>query len=97
VHVVGGQLACEPELLSIWWQNGVLQNRNLYVIDGQVAVVTYYHRTQSQWNKPKVVACFLLNTVGQIVAAYLLYVRLLQALLQSALAKPMSASVTDYL
>jgi hypothetical protein len=44
-----------------------------------------------------VVACFLLNTVGQIVAAYLLYVQLLQALLQSALAKPMSASVTDYL
>jgi hypothetical protein len=85
VHVVGGQLACEPELLSIWWQNGVLQDRNLYVIDGEVAVVTYHHRTQSQWNKPEVAACFLLNAVGQIVAAYLLYVRLLQALLQSAL------------
>jgi hypothetical protein len=97
VHVAGSQLACGPELLSIRWQNEVLQDRNLYVIDGQVAVVTHYHKTQSQWNKPKVVARFLLNTVGQLVVAYLRCVRLLQALLQSALAKPMSASVTDYL
>ena len=48
VHVVGGQPARGPELLSIRWRNGLLQDRNLYVIDGQVAVVTRYHKTQSQ-------------------------------------------------
>jgi hypothetical protein len=73
VHVAGGQPARGPELLSIRWRNGLLQDRNLYVIDGQVAVVTRYHKTQSQWDKPKVVVHFLPKAVGQLVAAYLLY------------------------
>jgi hypothetical protein len=97
VHVAGGQPARGPELLSVRWRNRVLQDRNLYVIDGQVAVVTRYHKMQCQWDKPKVVVRFLPDTVGQLVVAYLLYVRPLQALLQSALGKSMSAAVTDYL
>jgi hypothetical protein len=80
VHVAGGQSACGPELLSVRWRNGLLQDRNLYVIDGQVAVVTRYHKTQSQWDKPKVVVHFLPKAVGQLVAAYLLYARPLRAL-----------------
>jgi hypothetical protein len=47
VHIAGGQPARGPELLSVRWRNGVLQDRNLYVIDGQVALVTHYHKTQS--------------------------------------------------
>jgi superfamily II DNA helicase RecQ len=97
VHIAGGQPARGPELLSVRWRNGLLQDRNLYVINGQVAVVTRYHKTQSQWDKPKVVARFLPKAVGQLVAAYLLYARPLRAMLQSALGKPLSASVTDYL
>jgi hypothetical protein len=97
VHVAGGQPARGPELLSVRWRNGALQDRNLYVIDGQVAVITRYHKTQSQWDKPKVVVRFLPEPIGQLVAAYLLYVRPMRAMLQSALGKPMSASVTDYL
>jgi superfamily II DNA helicase RecQ len=97
VHVAGGQPARGPELLSIRWRNGLLQDRNLYVIDGEVVVITRYYKTQSQWDKPKVVVRFLPEAVGQLVAAYLLYVRPLRALLQSALDKPMPASVTDYL
>jgi hypothetical protein len=45
VHVAGGQPARGPELLSVRWRNGALQDRNLYVIDGQVAVITRYHKT----------------------------------------------------
>jgi hypothetical protein len=33
VHIVDSQLARGLELLSIRWRNGVLQDRNLYVID----------------------------------------------------------------
>jgi hypothetical protein len=40
VHVARGQPARGPELLSVRWRNGVLQDRNLYVIDGQVAVIS---------------------------------------------------------
>ena len=97
VHIAGGQPARGPELLSVRWRNGVLQDRNLYVIDGQVALVTRYHKTQSQWDKPKVIVRFLPKAIGQLTAAYLLYVRPLRALLQSEVEKPMSASVTDYL
>jgi hypothetical protein len=97
VHIAGGQPARGPELLSVRWRNGVLQDRNLYVIDGQVALVTRYHKTQFQWDKPKVIVRFLPKAIGKLTAAYLLYVRPLRALLQSALGKPLSASVTDYL
>jgi hypothetical protein len=97
VHIAGGQPARGPELLSVRWRNGLLQDRNLYVIDGQVAVITRYHKTQSQWDKPKVVVRFLPEAVEQLVTAYLLYVRPLQVMLQSALGKPLSTSVTDYL
>jgi hypothetical protein len=97
VHIAGGQPARGPELLSVRWRNGVLQDRKLYVIDGQVALVTRYHKTQSQWDKLKVIVHFLPEAIGQLTTAYLLYVRPLRALLQSALGKPISASVTDYL
>jgi hypothetical protein len=68
------------------------------VIDGQVVVVTRYHKTQAQWDRPKVVARFLLEAVGQLIAAYLLYVQPVRALLySSSLDKPLSASAADYL
>lgn len=55
VHLTGGQPARGPELLLVRWRNGVTQDRNLYVIDGQVVVVTRYHKSQSQWDRPKVI------------------------------------------
>jgi hypothetical protein len=98
VHVVGSQLAHRLELLSVRWRNRVLQDQNLYVIDGQVVVVTRYHKTQAQWDRPKVVARFLPEAVGQLIAAYLLYVQPIRALLySSSLDKPLSASAADYL
>jgi hypothetical protein len=48
VHITSGQPARGPELLSVRWRNSVLQDRNLYIIAGQVAIVTRYHKTQSQ-------------------------------------------------
>jgi hypothetical protein len=76
----------------------VLQDRNLYVIDGQVVVVTRYYKTQAQWDRPKVVARFLLEAVGQLIAAYLLYVQPVRALLySSSLDKLLLASAADYL
>jgi hypothetical protein len=76
----------------------VLQDRNLYIINSQVVVVTHYHKTQAQWDRPKVVARFLPEAVEQLIAAYLLYVQPVQALLySSSLDKPLSASAADYL
>ncbi|EUC27743.1 hypothetical protein COCCADRAFT_73334, partial [Bipolaris zeicola 26-R-13] len=67
IYITGGQPARGPELLSVHWRNGTLQDCNLYVIDGQVAVVTRYHKLQSQWDRPRVVPRFLPEVVGQLV------------------------------
>jgi hypothetical protein len=47
VHVASSQPARGLELLLVQWRNGALQDRNLYVINSQVAVITRYHKTQS--------------------------------------------------
>jgi hypothetical protein len=67
------------------------------VIDGQVAVVTRYYKTQTQFDRPKVVLWVLLEPVGQLVAAYLLYVQPLRGMLLSGLGKQASASAAYYL
>jgi hypothetical protein len=63
-----------------------------------VVVVTRYYKTQAQWDRPKVVVRFLPEAVGQLIAAYLLYVQPVRALLySSSLDKPLSALAADYL
>ncbi|KAK4978488.1 hypothetical protein LTR28_005319 [Elasticomyces elasticus] len=44
-------------------------------MDGQVVFVTRYHKSQSQWDKPKVVPLFLPWRVGQLVAVYMAYLQ----------------------
>ena len=67
------------------------------MINGQLATVTRYHKSQLQLDRPKVIPRFLLGPVGQLVAAYLLYLRLVQAMLLSSQGKPLLASMNDYL
>ena len=59
VHVTGGQPARGPEVLGLRFRNGFLQDRNIFVISGQVVAVTRYHKSQSQWDVPKVIPRFL--------------------------------------
>ncbi|KAK5147288.1 hypothetical protein LTR32_001259 [Rachicladosporium monterosium] len=53
-------------------------DRNVFVIQGQMVVVTRYHNSQSQFYNPKVILRFLLWKVGQLLAMYLAYVQPLQ-------------------
>ena len=55
-------------------RNGSLQDHNLFVADGQIITVSRYHKSQSQWDKPKVVPRFLPPQLGQVMAVYLVYV-----------------------
>jgi hypothetical protein len=50
-----------------------------------------------QWDRPKVVARFLPEQVGQLIVAYLLYVRPVRVMLLSSLGKLPTASTSDYL
>ncbi|TKA75572.1 hypothetical protein B0A55_07939 [Friedmanniomyces simplex] len=75
IHVTGGQPARGSEITTIRFRNGFLQDRNVFVIQGQMAVVTRYHKSQSQFDKPKVIPGFLPWQVGQLLAVYLAYVQ----------------------
>ena len=57
------------------YRNGVLQDRNVFVMDGQVMTVVRYHKSQSQWDKPKVGPRFLPWRLGQVMVVYLAYLQ----------------------
>jgi superfamily II DNA helicase RecQ len=75
VHVTSGQPGRGSEITTIRHRNGVLQDRNIFVVDGQVMTVVRYHKSQSQWDKPKIVPRFLPPQLGQVMAVYLVYVQ----------------------
>jgi hypothetical protein len=85
VHITSGQPARGPEVLSLRYKNGYLQDRNIFVLDGQVMVVTRYHKTQSQWDVPKAVPRFLPWRVGQLMCVYLTYAQPLMERLSVAI------------
>lgn len=63
------------KITLIWFQNGLLQEHNIYIINGRVAYVTWYHKSQALFGEAKVIPRFLLWRVGQIWAIYLAYVQ----------------------
>jgi hypothetical protein len=75
VHVTGGQPARGTEILSFRFKNGCLRDRNVYLLDGYVMTVTFYNKTESEWDVPKVVPRFLPWRVGQLLSLYLVYLQ----------------------
>jgi superfamily II DNA helicase RecQ len=75
IHVTGGQPARGTEITSIRFRNGFQQDRNVFAIQGHMVIVTRYHKSQSQFDKPKVIPRFLPWRVGQLLAIYLAYVQ----------------------
>ena len=59
IHVTGGQPARGTEITSIRFRNGFQQDRNVFAIQGHMVIVTRYHKSQSQFDKPKVIPRFL--------------------------------------
>lgn len=49
----------------------MLQERNVFVIDGQVMFVTRCHKSQALFGRPKVIPRFMPWRVGQLVAVFL--------------------------
>jgi len=74
-HTTGGQPARGTEVTTARFRNGCFQDRNVFVIDGQVVLVTRYHKSQALFDKPKVIPRFLPWRVGQLVSVYLAYVQ----------------------
>jgi hypothetical protein len=75
VHITSGQPGRRSEITTIRHRNGTLQDRNIFVADGQIMTVVRYHKSQSQWDKPKIVPRFLPPQLGQVMAIYLVYIQ----------------------
>jgi hypothetical protein len=75
IHTTGGQPARGTEITSIRFRNGFQQDRNVFAIQGHIVIVTRYHKSQSQFDKPKVIPRFLPWRIGQLLAVYLAYVQ----------------------
>ncbi|KIV98766.1 uncharacterized protein PV09_09464 [Verruconis gallopava] len=75
VHMVSGQPGRGTEVTTMRHVNGILQDRNIFVVDGQVMTVVRYHKSQSQWDRLKVVPRFLPWRLGQLMAVYLAYLQ----------------------
>ena len=81
MHTTGGQPARGTEIMTIRHRNGQLQDRNVFVMDGQVLFVTRYHKSQWEWDRAKVVPRFLPARVGQLLAVYLVHLQPFRELL----------------
>jgi superfamily II DNA helicase RecQ len=75
VHITSGQPGRGSEITTMRFKNGLLQDRNIYIIDGRVMTVSRYHKSQSQWDKPKIVPRFLPPRLSQVMVLYLAYVQ----------------------
>jgi superfamily II DNA helicase RecQ len=92
-HIVSGQPDRGTGITSTRHRNGSLQDRNIFVIDGQIMTVSRYHKSQSQWDKPKVVPRFLPPQLGKVMAIYLVYV---QPFREYLTLQVMGGNYTDY-
>ena len=75
-------------------RNRLLQDRNVFVVGGTLMTVVRYHKSQSQWDKPKVVPRFLPPRLGQIIALYLSY---LQPFREYLVATVLRGGLDDYI
>jgi superfamily II DNA helicase RecQ len=74
MHIMGGQPARGPEIGSIKVRNSVYSMRNIFIVNGRVAVVTSYDKSQKRrGNTIFVFRCYP-DALSQIIAQYLVYV-----------------------
>ena len=71
---MGGQPACSPEIGSIKVRNSTVSSRNIFVINGRVAVVTTYDKTRNRREKTEYIFRCFPDQLSQIIAQYLVYV-----------------------
>ena len=74
MHMMGGQPARSPEIGSIKVRNSVTSSRNIFVINGRVAVVTTYDKSRQRRGKTEYVFRCFPDQLSQVIAQYLVYV-----------------------
>lgn len=71
----GSGMARGDEIGGLRLVNGVNRDRSVFVIDGDVVLVTQYHKSLAHFDSPKVIPRIVPPRVGQLLAMYMVYVR----------------------
>ncbi|RSL77007.1 hypothetical protein CEP52_017750, partial [Fusarium oligoseptatum] len=74
-HITGGQPSRGEEITGLRLVNGINRDRNVFVIDGDVVLVTQYHKSLAHFDSPKVIPRFLPERIGQLLVMYMVYIR----------------------
>ena len=59
VHFTGGQPSRGEEITGLHLVNSINRDRNVFVINKEVILVTQYHKSLAYFDSPKVIPCFL--------------------------------------
>ncbi|TMC15887.1 MAG: DEAD/DEAH box helicase, partial [Chloroflexi bacterium] len=71
IHITGGQPARGAEITTLRYVNWSTGTRNIFVEDGQIMIVTSYHKAQALTDKLNVIPRFLPEAVGKMLVIYL--------------------------
>ncbi|KAM0362018.1 hypothetical protein ACHAO7_011321 [Fusarium culmorum] len=74
-HITGGQPSRGEEITGLRLVNGINRDRNVFIIDGDVVLVTQYHKSLAHFDAPKVIPRFLPQRIGQLFVMYMVYIR----------------------
>jgi superfamily II DNA helicase RecQ len=74
-HITGGQPSRGEEITGLRLVNGINRDRNVFIIDGEVVLVTQYHKSLAHFDSPKVIPRFLPGRIGQLFVIYMIYIR----------------------
>ncbi|KAL2211178.1 hypothetical protein CC79DRAFT_1353329 [Sarocladium strictum] len=71
----GSGIARGDEIGGLRLVNGVNRDRSVFVINGDVVLVTQYHKSLAHFDSPKVIPRIVPPRVGQLLAMYIVYIR----------------------
>jgi hypothetical protein len=64
VHFTGSQSSRGEEITGLCLINGINRDRNVFIINGKVILVTQYHKSLAHFDSPKVIPYFLPERPG---------------------------------
>jgi hypothetical protein len=72
MHIIGGQPARGPEIMSIQHSNTVKGgHRNIFIKDGMVVFATRYHKGYNVSGDVKIIHRYLPREVGELLVYYI--------------------------
>jgi hypothetical protein len=77
VYFTRGQLSRGEEITGLRLINSINRDWNVFIINGEIVLVTQYYKSLAYFNSPKVIPRFLLKRPGQLIVIYIVYIRLL--------------------